>query len=249
MSDTGEVTAGQPVFQEIAAAQRERTYAFSSLRGVVVVLTALLAARVLLNVGSAIGLVLRLRFLHDVQSGLFKAGPTLEAAARFSDSLVQVCALLGVVALFSAYVVGGVWIYRAGCNVRALGARGFETSPGWAVGWYVVPIAAWFKPFMAMSEIWRASHDPRRWKSASSPPLLAFWWASWVLTNLGGGVVGAMSRGAKEIEGLAAMSRVGLVEAAIDSAAVGLFLAVVWSITRAQSATRHVEQQVAETFN
>jgi hypothetical protein len=248
MSETGEAANAQPLFQEIAPAQRERTYVFSALRGITVALSIALASRLVLQIAYGVGLVLRLRFLDAVRKGQFLTNEAILQGAKFSDTLVQVTALLGVAALLAAYVLGGIWMYRAACNVRALGARGFDTTPGWTVGWFFVPIANWFKPFVAMSEIWRASHDPQRWKSATVPPLLGFWWAGWVLTNLGGAVVSGVSRASPGVDGLTMVSELGLAEAVVDCAGVGLFLAVVLGVTRAQSATRHTVQRVADTF-
>lgn len=77
------------------------------------------------------------------------------------------------------------WIHRANHNARALGASGLAFTPGWAVGWYFVPIAFLWKPFQAMREIWRASSAPGEWRRRPGSPLLGWWWALWILTFLG----------------------------------------------------------------
>jgi len=71
--------------------------------------------------------------------------------------------------LIATYVVFGMWIYRAAANIVAAMVPGFDYTPGWAVGWYFVPLANLFKPFGAMRQIWNASHsggsdlDPLAW--------------------------------------------------------------------------------------
>ena len=57
----------------------------------------------------------------------------------------------------------GVWIIRANKNVRSLGAEHLSISPGWALGYFFVPILNLFKPLKAMNELFLASHAPHSW--------------------------------------------------------------------------------------
>ena len=52
-----------------------------------------------------------------------------------------------------------------------------EDSPGWAVGWYFVPIANLWKPYQAMKEIWRVN------VSDTTPSIFPWWWLFWILTS------------------------------------------------------------------
>ena len=74
-----------------------------------------------------------------------------------------------------------IWMYRAHCNIRALGATGLTFSPGWAVGWFFVPIAFFWMPHQAMQELWRASASPEEWQRQPGSVLLSWWWALWLL--------------------------------------------------------------------
>ena len=56
------------------------------------------------------------------------------------------------------------WIYRAYKNIQGFGAEGLRFSPGWAVGYYFIPILSLIRPVQVMSEIWRASDDPKNWQ-------------------------------------------------------------------------------------
>ncbi len=73
------------------------------------------------------------------------------------------------------------WIHRANHNARHLGAGDMKYTPGWAVGWYFVPIAWFWKPYQAMKEIWQASANPSDWHGQTVSPLLLWWWALWIL--------------------------------------------------------------------
>ena len=73
------------------------------------------------------------------------------------------------------------WVYRAYKNVRGFGAEGLRFSPGWAVGYYFVPVLSLFRPVQVMSEIWRASYDPRNWSRSAGTWLIATWWTLFLL--------------------------------------------------------------------
>jgi len=97
--------------------------------------------------------------------------------------------LLQLVVYLTTVVLFCCWIYRANANARALGARGMENTPGWAVGWWFIPILNLWKPFVATREVFFASNPdrgPTDWKRGSTPAFLGLWWAAW----LGSGVVG-----------------------------------------------------------
>jgi hypothetical protein len=100
-----------------------------------------------------------------------------------------------VLALVACVVLFCVWIRRANQNASALGARGMEFTPGWAAGWFFVPIANLFKPYQAMREIYQAS-DPDRddesdeaalhslhWSNEPAPTQMKLWWGTWILMS------------------------------------------------------------------
>lgn len=90
------------------------------------------------------------------------------------------CLLVGI-------VIFCVWVYRANVNADALVSGATEFTPGWAVGWFFIPLANLFKPYQAVSEIYRASDpdaDPDFWSVTPVPFYLPLWWGSWVAFNL-----------------------------------------------------------------
>lgn len=93
----------------------------------------------------------------------------------------------GVLLLFSfigTVILFSMFSYRAVKNLKIWEVRHLETSPGWAVGWYFVPIANLWKPYGVMDQIWTGSHeiDPRDYAPPTSR--LPVWWLAWVLTNI-----------------------------------------------------------------
>src|SRR4029077_21213638 len=87
------------------------------------------------------------------------------------------------------------WFGRAYQNLAALGAQDLQFTSGWAIGWWFIPIACLWMPYLAAIEIWKASDPlPAGATSADSGRqvgtsfLVHFWWAAWlasvVLSNV-----------------------------------------------------------------
>ena len=105
-------------------------------------------------------------------------------------------ALVYVLVFVATAVVWAMFVHRSCANAHALGAVGMEFTPGWAVGWYFVPIANLFKPGQAMQEIYRATDpaaDPDHWRWRPVPSLLNWWWGAWVVSNVLGGMIGRLA--------------------------------------------------------
>lgn len=102
-----------------------------------------------------------------IPTDLFLPAPAVEAV-----SYGALAALLVAVGSFPAFMM---WTFRAAHNLRALGALALKTTPGWAVGWYFVPIANLWKPYQAGIEIWQASQSPFSIERRSAPAYLKAW--------------------------------------------------------------------------
>lgn len=100
------------------------------------------------------------------------------AAAYVALGLTDILLTLVTVVFFA------MWIYRAAANIVAAGTVGFDYTPGWAVGWFFIPIANLFKPYAAMRQIWNASHGGQGDQLERAEGLLAIWWGTWVLANI-----------------------------------------------------------------
>lgn len=81
------------------------------------------------------------------------------------------------------------WLYRANANVRALGADDMMGSPGLGIGWFFIPLANLFMPYMIVRDVWRASGRPRDWQGEGAPAAILLWWICW----LAGGILAAVS--------------------------------------------------------
>ena len=53
------------------------------------------------------------------------------------------------------------------------------TTPGWAEGWYFIPLANFVKPYQAMKEIWIAT-----FRGGGNSGILLVWWLCWVFSGI-----------------------------------------------------------------
>lgn len=109
----------------------------------------------------------------------------LERAQRAAWILIAVSALFALGIAIPLIVFWCIWTHRAARNAQSFGAR-LSISPGWAVGWYFIPIVQLWKPLVALSEVWANSDPSERDRDsvrpvlrAPVPTLLLVWWIVW----------------------------------------------------------------------
>jgi len=91
--------------------------------------------------------------------------------------------ILQLVGVLASIVLVSMWTFRAMKNLHLSGAPEAQMSPGWAVGWYFIPIANLWKPFEGMLQIWRGS------RALAGQPVkvdafVGWWWAMWIISNI-----------------------------------------------------------------
>jgi hypothetical protein len=92
---------------------------------------------------------------------------------------ISICSVMSIAWL----VLLMVFLYRANCNLRAIGTKDLRYSPGWAVGSWFIPFLSLVWPWLAMGEIYKASHSPfgTKWKKDSFPGVVTACWVSSIL--------------------------------------------------------------------
>jgi hypothetical protein len=78
-------------------------------------------------------------------------------------------------------VIWLIWQHQATANLWARGYQGLHIRPGWAVGWWFIPVANLAMPLVAMLELDRRSTLDGRPRKASA--LLGWWWAAWLSSS------------------------------------------------------------------
>jgi hypothetical protein len=119
--------------------------------------------------------------LQQQPNGSFTIVGTGAAIAESADLLSKVTTVvwIGVVIAFC------MWTHRVARNLPALGGRGLKYTPGWAVGWFFIPIANLAMPYFVAAEIWRESDPEQRHLDGQeikpASPLVAGWWTTYVI--------------------------------------------------------------------
>lgn len=109
------------------------------------------------------------------------------------NALTIMWALAGVAIAFAWLVVfiGCVILacrltFRMMKNLHVMDAPGEKMGPGWAVGWYFIPLANLFMPVRAVGQMWRGT-----FQLAGEPEpnaSIGLWWGAWIVSNILSGV-------------------------------------------------------------
>jgi hypothetical protein len=177
------------------------------------------------------------------------------AAAGEALGLVRLGAIDGDISSLFAFVAYGLylivflgsailvamWIYRAHANLHDADMPALEFTPGWAVGWYFVPIANLFKPLQAMRELWSNSLASSQEANGGIQSHVGPWWAAWLLgstlsniaSRIGISENGGLFQGAFLIDSL---GNVALIAAAV------LLAQIVRQVTEAQTSVMGIAE-------
>ncbi|HJR85140.1 MAG TPA: DUF4328 domain-containing protein [Nitrososphaeraceae archaeon] len=110
---------------------------------------------------------------------------------EINDYRVSIIGTIEFPLLILSSILFFYWFYRAYRNLESLGALGLTFNPKWVVGYFFIPFLCLWKPYEALKEIWKVS-DPYNtsedymWRSAKVSRVLAFWWITFVLSNMTG---------------------------------------------------------------
>lgn len=174
-----------------------------------------------------------LGFRQQLEAGEFVGVSQMIGAEEDRDD-AAVFFGLAVIATAVAFLM---WTYRAARNLPSLGSVGQRFSPRWAVGWWFVPVMFFFRPYQVAAEIWKGSAPDSAqghtvdWKAGPVSPLLAWWWALWIASNIVGFLASFLEG---ESERSIGALQIELLGDAVSIAAAALAVAVVWRTTKRQ---------------
>lgn len=110
-----------------------------------------------------------------------KAGATPMLSADTVDGISSIVALCMLVVNLTTMVLCALWVYRSNKNAHTL-SYGMSVSPGWAIGWFAVPIASLWRPFTGIRETWQVSADPGDPEGVPVPGMMRLWWGAWLIS-------------------------------------------------------------------
>lgn len=143
-----------------------------------------------------------------------------------------------------------VWLFRIYKNLGPLKADYLEHSPGWAVGYWFIPILNLFKPYQIVQEAWRESDpdfDPELnflSRHSGTNPMILGWWLLYIVSNISVRVADAIFD--KTSMGYFALSM--MITGFLVATAAFLAITVVRDITRRQE-ERAKKLSTLESFN
>jgi hypothetical protein len=191
----------------------------------------LIICGVLGGLGALLGLLVAVAFPQ--LAGAEAPGSGVETGVAIG---VGCQALLYLAAYLATVVVFAMFVHRCCSNAHALGARGMEFTPGWAVGWYFIPFMNLVKPYQAVQEIYRAT-DPQAdaddWKLSYVPSLFGWWWGLWIVSNVLGSIVGRAAL-SSDPAALAVGPWLDVVDGVIDVALCTIAILMVRALTARQ---------------
>lgn len=204
---------------------------YRSARTLAKVVTAVFILDVAVLIATAVVLLDSLDGAHAILSG---RAITQEWADQLERRANEV-ALIGIGLLAACSLVFCLWTYRVAKNAPALG-RSPTISPGWAVGYYFIPIVNLWKPYQALAEVWDVS-DPDPTADASAPRshrFLLFWWVVWTIAPVFERIASGWD--VDTAESWRIQIQLNLMATAFEAIAAALAISVVWELTRRQDA-------------
>lgn len=129
-----------------------------------------------------------------------------ESEALANDVRQGIIGLLQVAFFLATTVSFPIWSYNVHKNLPALGSSRLKYTPGWAAGGFFVPVLNLVRPFQVMREVWHGSNPASVETESDSPfsmsgieradttpALVGWWWALFVISNVAGNVTGRLA--------------------------------------------------------
>jgi len=172
-------------------------------------------------------------------------GETITMAEATSNDDRQSAIGSGQTILYlAAAIVFLIWIHRAHKNLPALQATGLRFTPGWAVGWFFIPIMSLFRPYQVASEIWKASFpdmdtkDSISWKNVAASSIVGWWWVLFLISNYVGMFAMRSVFSGEELSDLLVSTYAYMVSDAIDIVGILVTILMVLRISQNQKTKR-----------
>ncbi len=109
------------------------------------------------------------------------------------DAVNGILGLVYLIILIVTIVLYCKWVYRIANNALSFKPTEFTETPGWVVGWYFIPFANIFVPYIQIKKIYKISKNPTNWQNEKSSSKMLWWWLSWIIS-------GSLSNGAARLE-------------------------------------------------
>ena len=134
-----------------------------------------------------------------IQRSYFSGIWTQDQERQFTEAetifvlLYLLILVLGFIVFISTAGFFLAWIKRSYQNLSAFNVQALSTTPGWAVGYWFIPILSFYYPLRIVNEIYHGSrtnigNEKARISDTSTPLIHGFWWALWLICGVGGNI-------------------------------------------------------------
>jgi uncharacterized protein DUF4328 len=144
-------------------------------------------------IGLVIAVDMLLIFFLGLQRSLLDRAPFGLTQGEWDASNARIgAAALVYLLLFAAAGIAFLrWLHLAYVNLRQLGTGFMRFTPGWAVGYWFVPILNLWRPKQVLDDLWRATdaradEAPETWRSLPASGLVGVLWALIIVSTLFG---------------------------------------------------------------
>ena len=195
----------------------------------------LLWASILLDVALLLVTVWLYSSLNGFENGRLDQSEA-EAAFVAIGNIQKLAYLIAVAISVICIVVSCMWIYRATHNAGGIAPTEKRIKPGWAVGWFFIPVANLWKPYQSIRQTWNTTFDPTGDMNRPGPSVLAWWWGTWIVSNILSNVSIRQERLAETLVDFKILTFIDMAFFPITIISTLLFLRIVRAITSGQVA-------------
>jgi hypothetical protein len=124
------------------------------------------------------------------------------------------------------------WVHRAYKNLPPLKAGNLDSSPGWVVANFFIPILCLYKPYRAMKEI--DKHSVATGRESDRSNLIGLWCTAWIISCVLSQISFRANMKADTLSGTEAATFASIVADSFDLIPILLFIPIMRRLTRNQ---------------
>lgn len=178
--------------------------------------------------------------------------PFTSTQAEANDSRQSLVSSTYLLVYIATYIAFLVWINKSNKNLRALGTEGMQFTPGWAVGWFFVPLANLIYPYMVVTELYLASGSRNNqgdsWKASPSSPNIGWWWGALLIASFLNQISARMMMNANSASALSTATTIDIISSVVAIVEVLLAITLVREITARQEERHRLQSEQGSGF-
>lgn len=195
----------------------------------------LLVLGALLNTIAAFSSYLEYELLISIKEG----AEITSLMADANDNRQGVIGLAQGILFIVTAVFFGSWIYRISSNAHSFTSSNQRHSPGWAVGYYFIPIVNLWRPYQALRDAYEAFLDLS--KDNKDNIIFPLWWFAWIVSSILGRMLFKSHMRAEELDELIQSSLITIGSDSFDVFLDVIAVSLVVMVTKA--CVSHRERQ------